>query len=206
MTRLYLIRHGRSTANSAGILAGHQPGVDLDERGIEQATALAAKFAVPELKAIISSPVARCQQTASYLSERLDMKITTDERFTEMDFGLWQGRALADLVTEPLWPTVQNHPSQMRFPDGESFEEVGIRAAAAIAHWNDLLQGGSYAVFTHADVIKVIVAQSIGLPLDYFQRIAVDPCSITIFDYSEDRITLRGLNVQVELADSMVAS
>ena len=87
MTRLFLIRHGRSTANAAGILAGHQPGVDLDESCVAQALALAEKFAIPDLKAIISSPVLRCQQTARYLADHLGMKVTTDERFTEMDFG-----------------------------------------------------------------------------------------------------------------------
>lgn len=206
MTRLFLIRHGRSAANTAGVLAGHQPGVDLDQHGTEQAAALAEKFTVPDLKAIISSPVLRCQQTAKYLAERLSMKVTTDERFTEMDFGLWQGRSLADLVSEPLWPAIQSQPSQVRFPEGESFHEVGARAGAAVAYWNDLFESGSYAVFTHADVIKVVVAQAIGLPLDHFQRIAIDPCSVTILDYAPDRITLRALNVQVEFADSMVLS
>ncbi len=204
MTRLFLIRHGRSTANAAGILAGHQPGVDLDRSGVAQALALAEKFAIPDLKAIISSPVLRCQQTARYLAEHLGMKVTTDERFTEMDFGSWQGRALADLAKEPLWPEVQSQPSHVRFPEGESFREVGARAGDAINHWNDLFESGSYAVITHADVIKVVVAQAIGLPLDHFQRISVDPCSVTIFDYTADRVTLRGLNVQVDFTDSMV--
>jgi probable phosphomutase (TIGR03848 family) len=206
MTRLFLIRHGRSTANVEGILAGHLPGVELDERGIEQAKTLAEKFNVPDLRAIISSPVRRCEQTAAFLADRLSMKVTADERFTEMDFGLWQGKSLADLATDPLWSAVQEHPSQVRFPDGESFEEVGKRASEAINHWNDLFETGSYVVFTHADVIKVAVAQAIGLPIDNFQKICVDPCSISIFDYAADRVTLRALNVQVDFADSMVLS
>ena len=205
MTTLFLVRHGRSTANVAGVLAGHQPGVNLDERGIEQALALADKFPGSDLKAIISSPLARCQQTAGYLAGRLAMKVTTDERFTEMDFGLWQGRTLADLVKEPLWPAIQNQPSQVRFPEGETYEEVAMRANSAIDHWNDLFENGSYAVFTHADLIKVVVAKALGLPLDHFQRIAIDPCSVTVFDYAKGRVVLRALNVQVDFADSMVA-
>jgi probable phosphomutase (TIGR03848 family) len=194
MTRVFLIR------------PGHLPGVELDERGIEQARTLAEKFAVPDLKAIISSPVQRCEQTARYLADRLSMKITSDERFTEMDFGLWQGRPLLDLTKEPMWASVQNQPSQVRFPEGESFLEVGTRTSEAISHWNDLFESGNYVVFTHADVIKVAVAEALGLPLDHFQRIAVDPCSITILDYSADRVTLKALNVQVDFADSMVIS
>ena len=204
MTRLFLIRHGRSTANVAGVLAGHQPGVELDERGIEQATKLAERFAIPDLKAIISSPVLRCQQTANYLAERLSMRVTSDERFTEMDFGIWQGRSLVELAAEPMWPAVQNQPSQVRFPGGETILEVGLRASAAIKDWNDLFESGSYAVFTHADVIKVVVAEAIGLPIDYFQRMAIDPCSVSILDYAADRVTLKALNVQVGFTDSMV--
>jgi len=206
MTKLFLVRHGRSTANAAGVLAGHQSGVALDERGREQAQAFAEKFPISDLKAIISSPLERCQQTASYLANRLDMKISTDERFTEMDFGIWQGQALKDLMNEPLWQTVQNQPSQMRFPEGETFQEVAVRAAAGVGHWNDLFESGSYAIFTHADVIKVLVAQMIGLPLDHFQKLAIDPCSVTVLEYAHDRVVLRALNVQVEFTDSMVDS
>jgi probable phosphomutase (TIGR03848 family) len=206
MTRLFLIRHGRSTANAEGVLAGHLPGIELDERGIEQAKNLAEKFTVPDLKAIISSPVRRCEQTAGYLAERRSMKVTSDERFTEMNFGHWQGRSLADLAKEPMWSSIQNEPSQVRFPEGESFLEVGTRTSEAISHWNDLFETGNYVVFTHADVIKVAVAQVLGLSLDLFQRIAVDPCSITIFDYTAERVTLKALNVQVDFADSMVIS
>ncbi len=206
MTRLFLVRHGRSTANAAGVLAGHQSGVELDERGIDQAKKLADRFEIADLKAIISSPVLRCAQTAQYLAEKLSMKVTDDERFTEMNFGTWQGRTLADLAAEPLWSSIQNQPSQVRFPEGETFLEVGQRASAAIQHWNELFESGSYVVFTHADVIKVVVAEALGLPIDYFQRIAIDPCSISILDYNADRISLRGLNMQVEFSDSMVLS
>ena len=206
MTRLFLVRHGRSTANAAGVLAGHQSGVELDDRGIDQAKKLADRFEIADLKAIISSPVLRCAQTAQYLAEKLSMKVTDDERFTEMNFGTWQGRTLEDLAAEPLWSSIQNQPSKVRFPEGETFLEVGLRASAAIQHWNDLFESGSYVVFTHADVIKVVVAEALGLPIDYFQRIAIDPCSISILDYKADRISLRGLNMQVEFSDFMVLS
>ena len=206
MTRLFLVRHGRSTANAAGVLAGYQSGVELDERGVEQAKKLADRFEIPDLKAIISSPVLRCQQTAQYLADRLSLQISSDERVTEMNFGTWQGRTVADLAAEPLWPSIQNQPSLVRFPEGETFLEVGLRAGEAIRDWNELFDSGSYVVFTHADVIKVVVAEAVGLPIDYFQRIAIDPCSISILDYDTERVSLRGLNMQVEFADSMVLS
>lgn len=204
MTRLFLIRHGRSTANAAGILAGHQDGVELDELGREQAISLSTQLADVNLKAFISSPVLRCVQTADFVVKQHGKKLTIDERFSEMNFGTWQGRLLSELADEALWKDVQERPSTVRFPEGEAFSEVAARASKAIAEWNDLLGDESYAVFTHADVIKVVVAEAIGLPLDRFQRIAIDPCSVTILEYGSARTVLRALNVQSTFVDPMV--
>jgi len=204
MTRLFLIRHGRSTANAAGILAGHQDGVELDEHGTGQAISLAAQLANLNLKAFVTSPLLRCVQTASFVVKPHEKKLTIDERFSEMNFGAWQGRLLSELAEEALWKDVQERPSIVRFPEGETFSEVASRACEAISEWNDLLGEESYAVFTHADVIKVVVAEAIGLPLDRFQRIAIDPCSVTILEYSSDRTILKALNVQSSLTDPMV--
>ncbi len=203
MTRLFLIRHGRSTANAAGILAGHQEGIELDERGTEQAISLATRLADVNLTALISSPVLRCVQTAKLVGKH-GLKLTIDERFSEMNFGTWQGRLLSELAEDALWKDIQERPSTVRFPEGETFSEVAARASKAIAEWNDLLGDENYAVFTHADVIKVAVAEAIGLPLDRFQRIAIDPCSVTILEYGSARTILRALNVQSTFTDPMV--
>jgi probable phosphomutase (TIGR03848 family) len=196
MTTLLLIRHGRSTANTAGILAGRTPGVDLDERGAAQAAALAARLAEVRLDAIVSSPLERTRQTAEHLAAgRPDTLFELDERFTECDYGTWSGRALKSLAEEPLWRTVQAHPAAAAFPDGESLAALSARAVAAVRSWNAKLgESAVYAVVSHGDVIKAIAADALGMHLDLFQRINVDPCSLTVVRYHGTRPAVLRLN------------
>ena len=196
MTTVLLIRHGRSTANTAGILAGRSPGVDLDERGTAQAARLAARLAEVRLDAIVSSPLERTRQTAEHFAAgRPDTLFELDERFTECDYGTWSGRALSSLAEEPLWRTVQAHPSAAHFPDGESLAAVSARAVAAVRAWNAKLgEQAAYAVVSHGDVIKAIAADALGMHLDLFQRIHVDPCSLTVVRYHGTRPALLRLN------------
>ncbi|HEX4790628.1 MAG TPA: MSMEG_4193 family putative phosphomutase [Actinospica sp.] len=196
MTTVLLIRHGRSTANTAGILAGRSPGVDLDEHGVGQAAQLAARLAEVRLDAIVASPLERTKQTAQALAaKRPDTLFELDERFTECDYGTWSGRTLKSLAEEPLWRTVQAHPAAAAFPDGESLAAVSARAVAAVRAWNAKLgEQASYAVVSHGDVIKAIAADALGMHLDLFQRIHVDPCSLTVVRYHGTRPTMLRLN------------
>ncbi len=196
MTTVLLIRHGRSTANTAGVLAGRSPGVDLDERGIAQAEALAERLAGVRLDAVVSSPLERTRQTAQRLmAARPDTLFEVDERFTECDYGTWSGRTLGTLAEEPLWRTVQAHPAAAAFPDGESLAALSARAVAAVRAWNAKLgEQATYAVVSHGDVIKAIAADALGLHLDLFQRIQVDPCSLTVVRYHGTRPTVLRIN------------
>ena len=189
MTTVLLIRHGRSTANTAGVLAGRTPGVDLDEVGRDQAVRLAARLAEVPLDAVLCSPLERTRQTAQpLLAARPETLFELDERFTECDYGTWSGRTLASLAEEPLWRTVQAHPAAASFPDGESLAAVSARAVAAVRSWNAKLgEHASYAVVSHGDVIKAIAADALGLHLDNFQRISVEPCSVTAIRYTAHR-------------------
>lgn len=196
MTTVLLIRHGRSTANTAGVLAGRTPGVDLDERGVAQAEQLAARLAEVRLDAVVSSPLERTRQTAERIAAgRAGTLFEVDERFTECDYGTWSGRTLKSLADEPLWRTVQSHPAAAAFPDGESLAAVSARAVAAIRAWNAKLgEQAAYAVVSHGDVIKAIVADALGMHLDLFQRIQVDPCSLTVVRYHASRPAVLRLN------------
>lgn len=189
MTTVLLIRHGRSTANTAGVLAGRTPGVDLDERGEAQAVELAARLMPVHLDAVVSSPLERTRQTAERLvAARDETLFEVDERFTECDYGAWSGRPLASLAEEPLWRTVQAHPAAAAFPNGESLAAVSARAVAGIRAWNAKLgERATYAVVSHGDVIKAVAADALGLHLDLFQRIQVDPAAISVIRYTEAR-------------------
>ena len=196
MTTVLLIRHGRSTANTAGVLAGRTPGVDLDEVGRDQAVRLAARLAEVPLDAVLCSPLERTRQTAQpLLAARPETLFELDERFTECDYGTWSGRTLASLAEEPLWRTVQAHPAAASFPDGESLAAVSARAVSAVRSWNAKLgEHATYAVVSHGDVIKAIAADGLGMHLDLFQRLQIDPCSLTVVRYHGTRPAVLRLN------------
>jgi probable phosphomutase (TIGR03848 family) len=196
MTTVLLIRHGRSTANTAGVLAGRTPGVNLDERGESQALELAARLMPVHLDAVVASPLERTRQTAERLvAGREETLFEVDESFNECDYGTWSGRALSSLAEEPLWRTVQAHPAAAAFPDGESLAALSARAVAAVRAWNAKLgDQATYAVVSHGDIIKAIAADALGLHLDLFQRIQVDPCSLTVVRYHGTRPNVLRIN------------
>jgi len=190
VTTVILLRHGRTTANTGGVLAGWTPGIELDETGRAQVQAVAARLAPVPLAAVVSSPLERCVQTASAVAEGRELELQTDDRLGEARYGDWTGRPLKELVKEPLWKVVQQHPSAAVFPgaEGEGLAQTQARAVAAVREWNAKL--GPDAVWlacSHGDVIKAVLADALGLHLDSFQRIVADPASISVITYTETR-------------------
>lgn len=196
MTTVLLIRHGRTTANASGVLAGRTPGVELDERGRSQAEALAVRLAAVPLAAVVSSPLERTHQTAEALMVgRSAIPLHLDDQLTECDYGHWSGRDLKTLTKEPLWKTVQAHPAAAVFPGGEAMAAMSARAVTAIRRWNaELGEHATYAVVSHGDIIKAIAADALGMHLDLFQRLQVDPCSVTVIRYTATRPFVLRLN------------
>ena len=189
MTLVLLVRHGL-TAGTGSLLTGRTPGIGLDDRGRDQAAAVAARLADVPLDEIISSPLQRCRETAAAIAAARNghqVAVTEDDRFAEVAYGDWTGKPIKRLAKEPLWRVVQAHPSAVRFPGpgGESLPGVQERAVAAIRDWNARLgPKAAYLVCSHGDVIKSIIADSLGLHLDMFQRIQVDPCSVSLIRYT----------------------
>lgn len=187
-----LLRHGRSTANTSGTLAGRTPGVDLDDRGREQAASVVERLAGLELAAIVRSPLLRCENTVGPLAGAHDLTPVVDEALVEVDYGQWTGRPIKDLLGEPLWKVVQQHPSAAVFPDGEGLAQVQARAVAAVRahdarladeHGKDVL----WVACSHGDVIKSVLADALGTHLDGFQRIVAEPASISVVRYTATR-------------------
>ena len=202
MTTVLLVRHGL-TATTGQVLTGWTPGVGLDERGRRQASALAARLAPVPLAAVVTSPLDRCRQTAEAIIAVRDpgngqpLRASVDDRVGECHYGDWTGKPLKELMKDPLWPVVQAHPSAVRFPgtDGESMLDMQHRAVTAVREWNGRLgANATYLVCSHGDVIKAIVADSLGLHLDQCQRILADPCSLTVIRYTPLRPFLLRLN------------
>ena len=190
MATVILLRHGRTTANAGGVLAGWSPGVRLDDNGRAQAAAVAARLAPVPLTAVVSSPLERCQETAGAVVEGRALELQTDDRLGEARYGDWTGRTIKELAKLPLWKVVQLHPSAAVFPgaEGEGLAQTQARAVAAVREWNAKL--GPEAVWlacSHGDVIKAVLADALGLHLDQFQRIVVDPASVSVVTYTETR-------------------
>ncbi|WP_117215659.1 MSMEG_4193 family putative phosphomutase [Allorhizocola rhizosphaerae] len=185
MTTLMLLRHGRTSANSEGILAGDSP-VGLDEVGEAQARAAGARLAGVRLDAVVSSPLQRCRQTLAIAMPGATFNV--ENGLTECGYGEWAGRKLSDLANEPLWSTIQHHPAAVTFPGGEAMSAMSARAVAAVRRWNDHVgSAGIWLACTHGDIIKAIVADALSMHLDQFQRIHVAPGSITVIRYTPER-------------------
>jgi probable phosphomutase (TIGR03848 family) len=166
--------------------------VDLDDKGREQAESVIARIGDLSVKAIVRSPLLRCERTVAPLAAALGLEPVVDDRLSEVDYGEWTGRKISDLVKEPLWAVVQQQPSAAVFPNGEGLAQVQARAVAAIRehdrtlaeqHEGDVL----WVACTHGDVIKSIVADALGTHLDSFQRITADPASMSVIRYTELR-------------------
>jgi probable phosphomutase (TIGR03848 family) len=185
---LLLVRHGL-TEMTGPVLAGWTPEVHLNERGRTQAADLAARLAPVPLDLVVASPLDRCQETAqAVVAGRDGIQVQTDDRFGEVRYGDWTGRRLEELAKEDLWKVVQAHPSAVRFPGGEAMADAQHRAVTAVREWNDGLKpDATFLVCSHGDIIKSIVADALGLHLDQFQRIVVDPASVSVVTYTETR-------------------
>jgi probable phosphomutase (TIGR03848 family) len=201
MATLILARHGRTTANATGVLAGRTKGVGLDEQGFEQARAAAERLAGLALATIVTSPLQRCRETAREVSKLQNegAKVIWDKRLLECDYGSWTGRELKTLAKEPLWKTVQAHPSAATFPEGESMAQMMARSVAAVRDWDARVEAehGPDAVWlavTHGDVIKAVLADALGMHLDLFQRIGVDPASLSVVRYTPLRPFVLSVN------------
>jgi probable phosphomutase (TIGR03848 family) len=193
-----LLRHGRTTANAGGTLAGHQP-VELDDAGRAQAAAVGARFVAAGVTphVIVSSPLIRCRQTVEAAFP--GAAVAFDDRLVECDYGDWSGQPLKTLAKNPLWPVIQAHPSAAAFPGGESMAGMSARAVAGVRDHSaraDAAHGAAATVLicSHGDIIKAIVADALGLHLDLFQRISVDPASLTVIRYTPLRPFVWRLN------------
>jgi probable phosphomutase (TIGR03848 family) len=200
-----LIRHGRTASNANGTLAGWTEGVDLDDVGRGQVADLAERLRGLPIRAVVSSPLQRCVETAQIVVSALaDVTVDTDDRLGECRYGAWTGGSLKELAKEPLWRTVQDQPSAARFPDGEMFagESIAQMQARGLQAVRDIdaavnAEHGPralWALVSHGDVIKSILADAAGAHLDHFQRIIVGPASLSVVSYTDRRPFLVRVN------------
>ncbi|MBN2469833.1 MAG: MSMEG_4193 family putative phosphomutase [Anaerolineae bacterium] len=181
MTTVLLIRHAVNDWVKTGKLAGWEPGVHLNAEGRAQAAALGQRLADRPLRAIYASPLERTLETAQAVAEHHPaLKVAIAEGVGEVDFGEWQGRRIKDLARRKMWHVIQYTPTRAYFPGGESMRAAQVRAVDTVEELAGRHRGQVIAVVSHSDIIKMVLAHYLGMPLDLFQRIVVSPASISV--------------------------
>jgi probable phosphoglycerate mutase len=198
-TLVLLVRHGENEWTASGKLAGRTPGVFLNEKGREQAAQLAQFLGKQPLAAIYSSPLERCVETAKPLADVLGLPVVVHDDVIEVDYGEWRGGELKELSKRPEWHAVQHTPSLFRFPQGETLRHVQQRAADAIERLVEAHPNQSFAVFSHGDVIRTLLAHYAGVPIDLFQRLQISTASVSVLGFFAGRPAVLAMNVTAEL-------
>jgi probable phosphomutase (TIGR03848 family) len=184
MARIVLLRHAHSVANEKNLLAGRTPGVSLSKSGREQAVQLVDRLGFMKFDEVAISPLQRCKETIEpwLRTHGASASLVVDDAISEVDYGNWSGKSLLSLRRKAQWKVVQDFPSQMVFPEGESLLEMQGRALSGFYRLNSVKGKGPRLLVSHGDVIKAIVAHCLGMHLDQFQRLVIEPASLTIID------------------------
>lgn len=214
MTTCLLVRHGQSEANVQGVLAGHLDS-RLTDTGVAQVRRLAATLGAVPVRVVVTSPLERCRATAEEIVSAQPGRPPAhlDERLIEVRYGAWTGRSLKDLASDALWSTIQSTPSSVTFPPdpehaSESMTAMAERAWSAWQHWEGTVAAtygadAVWALVSHGDVIKALLARALGLTLDAFQSIVVDPASVSIVDRTGDRFAVGAMNLRDDVIERL---
>ncbi len=201
MTTILLVRHAINDFVKTGRLAGWTPEVHLNEEGKRQAEALGLRIKEMPVKAIYSSPLERCMETAQAIqAHHPHLTIRQNAQIGEVRYGEWEGKSIASLRGRKMWDVVQHTPSRAEFPGGEAMRDVQLRMVNAIeqlivAHPRELI-----VVCSHSDPIKMVLAHYLGMHLDHFQRLNISPASISTLHIGYGQPMVGGMNDTAHLA------
>ena len=185
MSTIVLVRHGENDWVKKNRLAGWIPGIHLNQNGREQAEQAANRLADLPIKAVYSSPVLRCTETAQYVAKPHQLEVVELEELGEVKYGKWEGKKIKKLARKRRWHAVQFFPSRFRFPEGEALRETQFRAVQVIEKLSTTHQAEAVVLVSHADLIKLVLAHYLGVHIDLFQRIAVSPASASVLSLSD---------------------
>ena len=189
-TRIFFVRHGK-TSQTGTISYGRTKGIDLNDEGIKQAQSARDYLSSIDIEAVISSPLERAFQTAQIICEKHDIKVLINNKFLETDCGDWTGRKLKDLRKEKQWPMVVGRPSQFKFENGESFQDIFVRMNDGVNKLIEKYAGKNIVIVSHSDPLIVLMSHYLGMHMDNCQRILCSPASVSIVEYG-----YAGANVQ----------
>jgi probable phosphomutase (TIGR03848 family) len=188
-TLLVLVRHGITPTTGKELPEGG-PGPSLTEHGLVQADQAGHHIASwrkhwPPLHALYTSPMRRARETAGALAKVLDLEVEEVPDLADCNVGDWAGQELKQLAKKPEWATVVQHPSGFSFPGGEPLAAMAARVVAAARGLAGKHPGQTVIAVSHADPIKAVLADALGMHLDMFQRIMVAPASVSVISYSQ---------------------
>ena len=187
---LYLVRHGRTSANARGLLQGRLD-PPLDDVGRQQAEAIAAM--VGDVDEVICSPLARARETATYFGR----EPTVDERWIELAYGEYEGMPTEEVPPE-IWQAWREN-SNFKTKGGESFGDLDARVRAACEDLQPRMHESSIVVVSHVSPIKSAVAWSLGVTMEIMFHCHLSQASLCRIDNGRFGPVLHSFNEQARV-------
>ena len=199
VTTFLLVRHASHDLVGKA-LAGRSAAVHLNERGRQEARALALALRTLPITALRASPQPRARETAQPIADALRLELHVDSALDEIDFGSWTGCTFDALAGESLWKTWVERRSIARPPGGEAFAQVQERVVDHIACLQNAHPNDAIVMVSHGDVLKAALAHYLHLSLDDLERFELSPASVSVVAMGRDWTQVRAINWQVALA------
>ena len=184
---IWLLRHGEPVADARSRCYGSLD-VELSAEGIQQAHRAVPVLGECRLAAIYSSPRRRCLDAARILAAGQNVPLETLEALREIDFGDFEGRTYESIAAEfpEIYRQWMERPTKVPFPGGESFDDMWIRVSTAMETLRSRHVSQSIAIVTHGGVIRIILAEALGMPRENIFRIAQRYGAINLIRYFDN--------------------
>ncbi|WFW59304.1 adenosylcobalamin/alpha-ribazole phosphatase [Citrobacter freundii] len=193
--RLWLVRHGETDANVAGLYSGHAP-TSLTQRGITQAETLAVLLHNVPFDHVLCSELERARHTTQLLLAGRDVPLRIMPELNEMFFGDWEMRHHRDLAREDaenyaLWCNDWQNATPT---NGEGFQAFSQRVERFIAQLADYKNSQNLLVVSHQGVLSVLIARLMSMPAASMWHFRVEQGCWSAIDFCDDFAVLKVLN------------
>jgi broad specificity phosphatase PhoE len=202
MAKILLVRHGHVDGIAPERFRGRTD-LPLTSRGLAEARAVAERIAAGWRPVrVYTSPLARCVATGAAIAAACEAPTEAIRNLIDIDYGAWQSRSCAEIeAREPkLYAVWQTTPHLVRFPDGDSLQDLAARAADALRLLLARHAGDTVVVVAHDSVNRVLLMQLIDQPLSAYWRLAQTPCCLNEIDVIEGRVQVLRINETHHLA------